>query len=66
MLGVYFLWHLGQMSLKGRISSVGGSLFSMVMQEDFFMELLFLDDNCLGKVTGSKKEVVIEVFVWVV
>ena len=43
------------MSLKGRISSVGGSLFSMVMQEDFFMELVFLDGNCLGKVTGSKR-----------
>ena len=39
----------------------------MVMQEDFFMELFFFDGGCLGKVNGSKMElVVVKMVVWVV
>ena len=49
------------------MSNVGGHTFGMVMQEDFFMELFFFDDGCLGKMNGSKMEVVVlEVVVWVV
>ena len=50
-----------------KMSSVGGCSFGMVMREDFFTELFFLDGTCLGKVIGSKKEVVVvKVVVWVV
>ena len=49
------------------MSSVGGRPFVMVMREDFFMELFFFDDGCLGKAPGSKMEVVVvEVVAWLV
>ena len=55
------------MSLERKMSSVGGRPFVMVMREDFFMELFFFDDGCLGKVPGSKMEVVVvEVVAWLV
>ena len=61
------MWRLSRMSLEGKMSSVGGSPFGMAMREDFFMELFFCDTSCLGKVGGSKMEVVVvEVVVWVV
>ena len=55
------------MFLEGKTSSVGGRPLDMVIREDFFMEAFFLDGTCLGKMTGSKKEVmVVEVFVCVI
>ena len=50
--GLYYLWHLSQKSLEGKMSNVGGHLFGVVMQADSLMEC------CLGEVTGSIKEVV--------
>ena len=47
------------MSLKGKISEVGGCLFGMTMRKDSLMEFFFFDDGCLGKVPGSKKKVVV-------
>lgn len=64
---LYFFWRLSQVSLERKMSSVGGRPFVMVMREDFFMELFFFDDGCLGKVPGSKMEVVVvEVVAWLV
>ena len=59
-----FLWRLSWMPLAWKKCSVGGHSFGMVIWEDLFMDLFFLDSTCLGKVTGSKKEE--EVVVWVV
>ena len=51
------------MFLEGKTSSVGGRPLDMVIREDF-MEVFFLDGTCLGKMAGSKKEVmVVDVFV---
>ena len=41
------------------MSNVGEHSFGMVMQADSLMEFSFFDSCCLGKVTGSKKEVVV-------
>ena len=61
------LWCLSQMSLEGKMSSAGRRSFGMMMREKFFMELVFLDGTCLGKVTCSKKDVVLfEEVVWMV
>ena len=49
------------------MSSVGGRPFGMVMRKDFFMELFFFGGGYLGKVIGSKMDVVVvQVVVWVV
>ena len=56
---LYFLWRLSQISLGGKMSNVGGHSFGMVMQADSLMEFFLFDGSCLGKVTGSTKEVVI-------
>ena len=56
---LYFLWHLSQMSLEGKMSNAGGRPFGIVMRADSLMEFFFFDGGCLGKVTGSKKEVVV-------
>ena len=64
-----FLWRLSWMPLAWKRCSVGWHSFGMVIWEDLFMDLFFLDGTCLGKVTGSKKEekvVVEEVVLWVV
>ena len=47
------------MSLEGKIFNVSGHPFGMVMQADSLIEFFFFDGGCLGKVTGSKKEVVV-------
>ena len=48
------------MSLESKISKVGGRPFVMVMMwADFLMEFFFFDGSCLGKVTGSKMEVMV-------
>ena len=41
------------------MSNVGGHLFGMVLWADSLMEFFFFDGDCSGKVTGSKKEVVV-------
>ena len=56
---LYFLWHLSLMSVEGKMSNNGGRPFVMVMWADSLMEFLFFDGGCLGKVTDSKKEVVV-------
>ena len=38
------------MSLAGKMSSVCGRSFGLVMREDLFMELFFHDGTCVGKV----------------
>ena len=64
---LYFLWRLCRMSLEGKMSNVGACCCGMVMREYYFMELLFVDGGCLGKVTSLKMEVVVVlVVVWVV
>ena len=40
------------------MSNVGGRPFGMVMHTDSLMDFFFFDGGCLGKVTGSKREVV--------
>ena len=56
-----------ELNVSGRGNVVGGHPVVMVMQEDFFMDLFFFGGGCLGKVTGSKLElVVVKVVVWVV
>ena len=39
--------------------NVGGNPFGMVIRADSLMEFFFFDGGCLGKVAGSKKEVVV-------
>ena len=39
---LYFLWCLSRMSLEGKMSSVDGCPFGMVMWGEFFMKLFFL------------------------
>ena len=57
---LYFLCRLSRMSLERKMSKVGGRPFGMVMMwADFLMEFFFFDGSCLGKVTGSKLEVVV-------
>ena len=56
---LYFLWRLSRMSLERKMSNVGGHLFGMVLWADSLMEFFFFDGDCSGKVTGSKKEVVV-------
>ena len=41
------------------MSNVGEHSFGMVVQTDSLMEFFFFDGCCLGKVTGSKKEMVV-------
>ena len=41
------------------MSNAGGHPFGIVMQVDSLMEFFFFDGGCLGKVTDSKKEVVV-------
>ena len=55
---LFFLWHLSQMSLEGKMSNAGGRPFGIVMRADSLTEFFFFDGGCLGKVAGSKKEVV--------
>ena len=50
---LYTLWRLSRKSLEGKMSNVGGRLFSVVMRADSLMEC------CLGEATGSIKEVVV-------
>ena len=45
-------------NVSGR-ENVGGRFFCMVMWEDSLTEFFFFDGGCSGKVTGSKKEVVL-------
>ena len=55
------------MSLERKISNNGGGPFSMVIWADSLMEFFFFDDGYLGKLVGSKKEmVVVEMAVGVV
>ena len=64
---LYFLWRLIRMSLKGKISNNGGGPFCMVIWADPLMEFFFLDGGYLGKLVGSKNEmVVVEMAVGVV
>ena len=56
---LFFLWRLSQMSLERKMSNAGGHPLGIVMQADSLMEFLFFDGRFLGKVTGSKKEVVV-------
>ena len=63
---IYFLWRLSLMSVERKISNVGGRLFSIVMWADFSRLLLFLNGGWLGRVTGAKVEVVIEMVVGLV
>ena len=44
---LYFFLCLSRMSLEGKMSNIGGHTFSMVMQEDFFMEFFLFDGGCL-------------------
>ena len=49
------------------MSNAGGCPFGIVMQADSLMEFFFFNGGCLGKMTGSKKEmVVVEMVVWMV
>ena len=49
------------------MSNIGGHTFSMVMQEDFFMEFFLFDGGCLWNVADPKMEVVVmDLVVWVV
>ena len=41
------------------MSNVGGRHFGMVVRLDFLMEFFFPDGGCVGKVTGSRMEVVV-------
>ena len=41
------------------MSNVGGHLYGVVMRADSLMEFFLFDGSCLGKVTGSTKEVVL-------
>ena len=41
------------------MSNVGGLPFDMMMQADCLMEFFLFGGSCLGKVTGSTKEVVV-------
>ena len=50
---------LSRTSLEGKMSNIGGRPFGMVLWADSLMEFFFFDGSCLGKVTGSKKEVVV-------
>ena len=52
---LYFLWRLSCMSLKGKMSNVGGRSVGVVMWKNFFIEFFYL------MVTRSK----MEVLVWV-
>ena len=59
---LYYLWGLNRMSLESKMSKVGGRPFGMViMWADFLMEFFFFDCSCLGKVTGSKIVVVVDI-----
>ena len=56
---LYFLWCFSRKSLQGEMSNVGGHPYGVVMRADSLMELFLFDGSCLGKVTGSTKEVVV-------
>ena len=56
---LYFLWRLSRMPLESKMSKVGWRPFGMMMWADILMEFFFFDGGCLGKVTGSKIEVVV-------
>ena len=56
---LHFLWCLSHKSLGGKMLNNGGRPFGMVIRADFLKEFFFFDGGCLGKVTGSKKEVVV-------
>ena len=60
---LYFFWCLSQKSLQGEMSNNGECPFGMVIQADFLKDFFFFDGGCLGKVTGSNKEVVVVVMV---
>ena len=60
---LYFLWSLSRTSLESKMSKVGGHPFGMVMWADFLMEFFFFDCRCLGKVIGSKMQVVVDMLV---
>ena len=62
-----FLWRLSRMCLEGKMSNVGGRPYGMVLWADSLIEFLFFYSSFSGRVTGSKKEVVVvEVVVGVV
>ena len=56
---LYFLWCFSRKSLQGEMSNVGGHPYDVVMWADSLMEFFLFDGSCLGKVTGSTKEVVL-------
>ena len=47
------------MSLEGKMFNACGHPFGIVMQPDSLMEFFFFDSGCLGKMTASKKEVMV-------
>ena len=60
---LYLLWRLTQKALEGKMSNVGGHPFAIVMRADSLMEFFLFDGSCLWEVTGSMKEVVVEMVV---
>ena len=60
---LYLLWRLTQKALEGKMSNVGGHPFAIVMWADSLMEFFLFDGSCLWEVTGSMKEVVVEMVV---
>ena len=54
---INFFWHLGLMWVGGKIPSVDGRLFGMVMRADFLRLLFIFDSDCLEKMTGEKMEI---------
>ena len=58
---------MSQKSLEGKISNVGEFPFGIAMRADFLNQFFFFDGGSLGKMTGSKKELVkVEIIVEVV
>ena len=56
----YFVGRLTPMSIEGKISNAVGHLFGMVMQADFLR--FFLDSGRMQKLTGTKVDICIYVF----
>ena len=64
---LYFLWCFSRKSLQEEMPNVGGHPYDVVMWADFLMEFFLFDGSCLGKVTGSTKEVaLVEIVVGIV
>ena len=56
----YFVGRLTLMSIEGKISNAVGHLFGMVMRADFLR--FFLDSGRMQKLTGTKVDIWIYVF----